>query len=82
MVRPGDARYSTSFGIPQEDISTLYYRSDEKPLPRKEIQLRMFLLDITSEQHDAFPPNCVVKMDDYNVTLPVQSLFFEYILEM
>lgn len=72
-LRPGDAKFFSDFSIPQENIGQLYYRSDDKPLPRFEIQLRVFLLDTTGEQQDAFPPNTVVKVDDYNVQLPVCS---------
>ncbi|KAI1722548.1 PINIT domain-containing protein [Ditylenchus destructor] len=68
--RPGEARYQTQFGIPHDDIQKVYYRGDDHPLPRYEIQFRMFLLDTNAEQPDAFPPGCVVRVDDFNVTLP------------
>lgn len=69
--RPGEARHQCIFALAIEDIQKLFYKSDEQPLPRFEIQLRMFQLDTTAEQPDAFPPGCMIKLDDYNVTLPV-----------
>lgn len=43
-------------------------------LPRMEIQLRFFMLDLTAEQHDDFPPGCNVRIDEVPVALPVGYL--------
>uniref|UniRef100_A0A915DTB5 Uncharacterized protein n=1 Tax=Ditylenchus dipsaci TaxID=166011 RepID=A0A915DTB5_9BILA len=60
--RPGEARITSLFGMSTEDIPKLLYKNDNKPLPRFEIQLRMFQLDNSGDQQqDAFPPGCVVK---------------------
>lgn len=69
-TRPGEGRFSCTFGIPPDDISKLSYPEDQK-LPRIELQLRMFLLEPSEEQPDAFPPGSAIRLDEYNVTLPV-----------
>jgi hypothetical protein len=69
-TRPGEARFSAQFGILPEDIAKLSY-ADDKELPRYELQLRVFLLETTAEQQDAFPPNTTVRLDESIVNLPV-----------
>lgn len=58
-----------------ELILIMYFRNESTALPRIELQLRFFLLDYSAEQHDDFPPNCNVKIDDVPVTLPVNMKF-------
>lgn len=36
--------------------------------------MRVFQFDLSAEQADAFPPNCVVKVDNINITLPVSTV--------
>ncbi|KAI3413987.1 hypothetical protein GPALN_011456 [Globodera pallida] len=69
-TRPGEGRFSLQFGVPHDDMQKVQYRSEEQPLPRYELQLRVFLLETTEEQQDAFPPGSAVRLDDYSVTLP------------
>uniref|UniRef100_A0A914GW22 Probable NADH dehydrogenase [ubiquinone] iron-sulfur protein 7, mitochondrial n=1 Tax=Globodera rostochiensis TaxID=31243 RepID=A0A914GW22_GLORO len=69
-TRPGEGRFSLQFCVPHDDMQKVQYRSDEQPLPRYELQLRVFLLETTEEQQDAFPPGSAVRLDDYSVTLP------------
>uniref|UniRef100_A0A183BWS9 SAP domain-containing protein n=1 Tax=Globodera pallida TaxID=36090 RepID=A0A183BWS9_GLOPA len=69
-TRPGEGRFSLQFGVPHDDMQKVHYRSEEQPLPRYELQLRVFLLETTEEQQDAFPPGSAVRLDDYSVTLP------------
>ncbi|KAL3112704.1 hypothetical protein niasHT_013740 [Heterodera trifolii] len=69
-IRPGDARASHSFSVPSEDIQRVHYRIEEQPLPRYELQLRMFLLETSEEQQDAFPPGSTVRVDEHGVQLP------------
>uniref|UniRef100_A0A914V6H8 Probable NADH dehydrogenase [ubiquinone] iron-sulfur protein 7, mitochondrial n=1 Tax=Plectus sambesii TaxID=2011161 RepID=A0A914V6H8_9BILA len=59
-----------SFSVPEKFVSSVSYRSDAQPLPRIELQLRFFLLDLASEQKDDFPPNCTARIDDQPVQLP------------
>lgn len=68
--RSGEVRCVFSFSIQPEHIPLITYRGDQ-PTPRYEIQLRMFLYDADIEQADDFPPNCVIKVDDNQVALPV-----------
>ncbi|KAL7077445.1 hypothetical protein ACQ4LE_002902 [Meloidogyne hapla] len=68
-TRPGEGRFSCTFGLPADDIAKLTYPEDQK-LPRYELQLRMFLLENSEEQPDAFPPGSAVRLDDFNVNLP------------
>jgi len=70
--------YELDFGIPAPEHLGLRcaganYPYDERPLPRSEVQLRIFLLDTSAEQHDAYPPGCFVTLDGENVPLPVGS---------
>jgi len=74
-TRPGEGRFSCTFGVSADDIGKLAYPEDQK-LPRYELQLRMFLLENSEEQPDAFPPGSAVRLDDFNVNLPVSFLFW------
>jgi len=67
--RAADARTHFMFSIPAEWIPFLTYQGDP-PLPRYELQMRMFLLDVDMEQTDDFPPNCVVRINNCPVPLP------------
>ncbi|KAM3721075.1 E3 SUMO-protein ligase [Dirofilaria immitis] len=64
------SRLAFTFAIPPNVMPHIAYRSESAALPRIELQLRFFLLDHSAEQHDDFPPNCNVKIDDVPVTLP------------
>ena len=68
-TRPGEGRYNCQFGLAPEDIPKLNY-ADDRPLPRMELQMRVFLLETSQEQPDAFPPNTTVRLDDFVVNLP------------
>jgi hypothetical protein len=68
-TRPGEGRFSCTFGVLSEDIPKLTYPEDQK-LPRYELQLRMFFLENSEEQPDAFPPGSAVRLDDLSVNLP------------
>ncbi len=63
------------FTVHDQYVQSLCYRSDVQPLPRIELQLRFFPIDLLSEQKDDFPPNCAVRLDDNPVQLPVSVLF-------
>uniref|UniRef100_A0A7E4ZVF9 SP-RING-type domain-containing protein n=1 Tax=Panagrellus redivivus TaxID=6233 RepID=A0A7E4ZVF9_PANRE len=67
--RNGDVRASFSLVIPDKWLPHLSYRQD-KPLPRYEVQLRMFQFDLDVEQADDFPPKCAVNVNDQPVNLP------------
>uniref|UniRef100_A0A0R3S060 E3 SUMO-protein ligase gei-17 n=1 Tax=Elaeophora elaphi TaxID=1147741 RepID=A0A0R3S060_9BILA len=64
------SRLAFTFAIPPNIMPHISYRNESTSLPRIELQLRFFLLDYSAEQHDDFPPNCNVKIDDVPVTLP------------
>ncbi|VDK70674.1 unnamed protein product [Onchocerca ochengi] len=64
------SRLAFTFAIPPNIMPHIVYRNESTILPRIELQLRFFLLDHSIEQHDDFPPNCNVKIDDVPVTLP------------
>ncbi|CAG9538315.1 unnamed protein product [Cercopithifilaria johnstoni] len=64
------SRLAFTFAIPPNIMPHISYRNESTALPRTELQLRFFLLDHSAEQHDDFPPNCNVKIDDVPVTLP------------
>ncbi|EFO22955.2 MIZ zinc finger family protein [Loa loa] len=64
------SRLAFTFAIPSNIMPHIAYRNESAALPRTELQLRFFLLDHSVEQHDDFPPNCSVKIDDVPVTLP------------
>lgn len=66
-----------TFSVPEKFISSVSYRSDSQPLPRIELQLRFFLLDLTTEQKDEFPLNCSARIDDQPIQLPV-SCFLRF----
>jgi hypothetical protein len=68
------ARHSVTFNIPDSFISQLNYGRHEPALPRVEIQLRFFLLELGSEQKDDFPLNCQVQVDARPVVLPVSRV--------
>lgn len=68
--RTVDARVSFTFNVPLEWIPYITHSADT-PLPRYELQLRMFALDLDLEQSDDFPPNCIVKIGQSPVPLPV-----------
>uniref|UniRef100_A0A914CHJ6 Probable NADH dehydrogenase [ubiquinone] iron-sulfur protein 7, mitochondrial n=1 Tax=Acrobeloides nanus TaxID=290746 RepID=A0A914CHJ6_9BILA len=69
-VRPMDSKRQFQFCIRQQDLPKLVYRSEPVKLPRYEIQMRMFQLELDGEQPDAFPPQCLVYLDDQPVGLP------------
>jgi hypothetical protein len=69
-VRPGEAKVNNNFFIPQEYLNQLYYKETTTPLPRMELQLRIFELNVYQEQADSFPPNCSVTIDGMPVNLP------------
>jgi hypothetical protein len=79
-TRPGEGRYNCQFGLQPEDIPKLNY-ADDRPLPRMELQMRVFLLETSQEQPDAFPPNTTVRLDDFVVNLPVSFPCNELSLE-
>lgn len=64
---------SIHFTVHDQYAHALSYRSDTQPLPRIELQLRFFPIDLTGEQKDDFPPNCAVRLDDNPVQLPVNT---------
>ncbi|KAL3998433.1 PINIT domain family protein [Acanthocheilonema viteae] len=65
------SRLAFTFAVPPNIMPHIAYRNESATvLPRTELQLRFFLLDHSTEQHDDFPPNCNVKIDDVPVTLP------------
>lgn len=68
--RPMDSKRQYQFYIPHQEIYKLQYRSEPVKLPRYEVQLRMFQLELDGEQPDAFPPQCIVYLDDQPVGLP------------
>ncbi|KAL3107563.1 hypothetical protein niasHT_013212 [Heterodera trifolii] len=56
----GFGHFSHTFVVPREDVLNTGY----------EVQLRMFMLDTTEEQQDAFPPHSIMNIDGYQVRLP------------
>lgn len=72
QMRPEQAKVQYQFVSPQNLFQQLCYKDPNAPLPRHELQLRIFQLDLSSEQADAFPPNCSVFVDGYAVNLPVR----------
>uniref|UniRef100_A0AC34PV57 Uncharacterized protein n=1 Tax=Panagrolaimus sp. JU765 TaxID=591449 RepID=A0AC34PV57_9BILA len=69
QIRAVDARINFTFSIPAEFIPFTTY-SNDPPLPRHEIQLRVFMCDMDMEQADDFPPNCNVRIGNQPVALP------------
>ena len=72
-TRPGEGRYNCQFGLQPGDILTLFKLNNaaNPPLPRLEVQMRVFLLETSQEQPDTFPPNATVRLDTFMVNLPV-----------
>ncbi|PAV82825.1 hypothetical protein WR25_21997 isoform I [Diploscapter pachys] len=68
------AKLYFNFQVPTQHVQNLRYQSDKKELPRDELQLRFFHLNpegqLPLEFPDEFPLQCVVRIDDTNVTLP------------
>lgn len=72
--RPTDCKRVFHFSLRIEDLSKFVYRSEPVKLPRYEVQMRVFQLELDGEQPDAFPPQCIVYLDDQPVGLPVRTI--------
>ena len=75
--RSGECRCVFPFMLPPEHIPLITYRGDQ-PTPRYEVQLRMFMYEADIEQADDFPPNCVVRVNDSQIMLPVNLIYKRY----
>lgn len=76
--RPTDCKRTYCFSLRVEDLHKLVYRSEPVKLPRYEVQMRVFQLELDGDQPDSFPPQCLVYLDDQPVGLPVRIKFSNF----